>query len=235
MGAQQRITDDSLAGGFYTVSEAARLLKMGNYQRVYGWLSGHKNSRAGPVLDRDYEPLDGSQEISFWDLMEIRFIEHFRGQGVSLQTLRSVAEKARKKFQNRHPFALSNVKFLTDRKNIFEHAARENGDTTTLDMVRDQYEMYGVIEDILAKGVAFDPHTHLAAEWRPLRNDCPNVVLNPKYAYGHPVIGDRHIPTSALFRLWRAELGDKRRVADWYSVDLDAVEEAVEFEMRLAT
>lgn len=234
MGVQQRITSDPLAGGFYTVSEAARFIRMNNYNRVYGWLAGYANSMSGPVITRDYEPIAGAHGVSFWDLMEIRFIEHFRNQDVSLQTLRLVAMKARKRFRTKHPLALSNIKFLTDRKEIFQVSAEETGDTTTLNMVRDQYEMYEVIETLLAKGVAFDPETHLAMEWRPLRNDCPNVIMNPKYAYGHPVVGDNCVPTAALYRLWRAEYGDKQRVADWFHVDLDSVDEAVEFEVRLA-
>lgn len=53
---------DPLLQGFYTVPEAARLLRIGNPRRIYRWIG-----RDNPVLARDYEPLGGSQELSFWD------------------------------------------------------------------------------------------------------------------------------------------------------------------------
>ena len=94
--------------------------------------------------------------------------------------------------------------------------------------------MYATIERILAKGMAFDPQTYLADEWRPLENDCPHVVVNPKYDYGRPVIGSLHVPTAAIFRQWKAEKGDRARVADWWGVEPSEVEEAIEFEVRMA-
>ncbi len=96
-----------------------------------------------------------------------------------------------------------------------------------------QYEMYETIEEIFAKGVAFDPQTAIAQEWRPMEKVCPNVIVNPRYAFGRPVIGKLYVPTDALYRQWRAEGGNKQRVASWYHVRIDEVEEAVEFQVRL--
>ncbi len=104
---------DPLLGGFYTVREAARLLRIENKQRIYRWLTSDD-----AVLARDYEPITGSQELSFWDLFEVRFVETFRTQGLSLQFIRKVATKARTEFKTQHPFALSDSKYLTDRKRI---------------------------------------------------------------------------------------------------------------------
>lgn len=225
---------DPLVGGFYTVKQAARLLGVDRAQRIYGWISGYSSSAAGPVIKRDYDPLGGSQIVSFWDLMEIRFLEHFRRQGVPLQTLRKAAASARATLGSDHPFALSNVRFLTDRKKIFLQTAKEENDRKTLDIVSNQYEMYETIENILAKGVAFDPISALAVVWHPMRDDCPDVVVDPRVAFGRPSIEGAGVPTSALFRSWKAEGGDHDRVARWFNVDRAAVEQAVTFEVRLA-
>ena len=175
---------DPLLQGFYTVPEAARLLRIGNTQRIYRWLG-----RENPVIARDFEPLEGSQELSFWDLFEVRFVETFRAQGLSLQYLRKVAARARDEFKTRHPFALSTARYLTDRKRIFEVTAEEAGEKT-IAMFSSQYEMYDVIEQILAKGVEFNPKSLLAEEWPPIA-DCPRVIINPRYAYGQPVVGEK--------------------------------------------
>jgi DNA-binding transcriptional MerR regulator/uncharacterized protein (DUF433 family) len=226
------LTHDPLLQGFYTVSEAARLLGIEQRQRIHGWLRGKENDSSNPIIQRDYEPINNIHELSFWDLMEVRFIDHFRKQGVSLQTLRKVADVARREFNQQHPFALSQMKFMTDRKRIFSHTVEECGDKKTRDILGNQYEMYEVIEGVLAKGVTFDPKSHLADVWHP-EGECPNVFVDRRYAYGHPVISKRRVPTSALYRLWRAESGDTPRVASWYKISDDEVREAVEFETRL--
>jgi uncharacterized protein (DUF433 family) len=228
MGVAGRI-GDPLLGGFYTVSEAARLLRMESSQRIYRWLEGDGDA----VIVRDYKPVGGSQELSFWDLFEVRFIEHFRSQNLSLQFLRKVAAKARAEFKTQHPFALYGSTFLTDRKRIFRQTAEELGEEKkTHDLLSGQYEMYEAIEKMLAKGVAFNPKTFLAEEWPPF-GECPNVIVNPRFAYGHPVISEKKIPTAAIFQLWRAQ-GDRKRVAGWYGIDLMEIDEAIEFELRLA-
>lgn len=228
--------NDPLLGGFYTAKEAARLLRIDNRQRIYRWLrplERGSNRGLGAVIKRDYEPLENCQELSFWDLIEIRFVEHFRRQGLSLQYLRKVAVIARQEFKTQHPFALSNAEFLTDRKKIFEQVAEGEGKKIR-ELLTGQYEMYATIERILAKGVAFDQRTYLAEEWRPLENECPHVVVNPKYDYGRPVIGSLHVPTAAVFRQWKAEKGDRVRVAGWWGIEPSEVEEAIEFEVRMA-
>lgn len=217
---------DPLLRGFYTVSEAARLLRLRDRQSIYRWLS-----RDNPVIVRDFEPLDGSQELSFWDLFEVRFVETFRTQGLSLQYLRKVAVKARIELKTDHPFALSDARYMTDRKRIFRVTAEETREKTH-DMLSGQYEMYEAIERILSKGVVFNPTTLLAEEWVPFA-ECPNVVINPRYAYGQPVVGKQKVPTAALYRLFRAE-GRIDRVASWYGVKPKDAEDAVEFEVKLA-
>jgi uncharacterized protein (DUF433 family) len=92
--------------------------------------------------------------------------------------------------------------------------------------------MYDVIEQILAKGVEFNPKSLLAEEWPPIA-DCPRVIINPRYAYGQPVVGEKKIPTSALYRLWKAE-GRIEKVAAWYGIKTAEAQEAIEFEVRLA-
>jgi uncharacterized protein (DUF433 family) len=225
---------DPLLAGFYTLTEATRLLRVESRRRVKSWLQDRDDVYVSAIIDRDYPPIGKAQELSFWDLMEVRFIEHFRNQGLTLQYLRKVSDAARKELKHKHPFALANVKFQTNRKKIFVQVAEAEGDTKTRDALGDQYEMYDVIEAMLAKGVEFDPRTHLADSWRPLHTEHPNVVVHPRFAFGHPVISGKHVPTGAIFRMFRAESGNKAKVAKAFRISEDDVNEAVEFETKLA-
>lgn len=220
-------------GGFYTVSEAARLLKIDSEPRIRGWLRGYGNG-AGPVIDRQYPLRNGVDEIGFYDLMEIRFIEYFRRQKISLQSIRKAAAAAREELKHQHPFALSDVKFVTDRKRIFHLTAEETNDAKLRDIVTGQYAMYDVIERFLAKGIEFHPGSGLAESWRPDPETFPDVILDPRRAHGLPVLGKHGIPTSALFGLWRAEEQDYQAVSDWYEIPSTDVEQAIEFELDLA-
>ncbi len=224
--------NDPLSGGFYSARDAARLLGIDSVRRVNAWLQGYPRSGAGAVVARDYPPGEGEQTVSFRDLLEIRFLDHFRRQGVSLQHLRRVAEKARVELQSRHPFALSGVRFVTDRKKVFRETADETGDKVILGLVDNQYEMYEAIERVLARGVAFDPASHLATTWHP-RAEFPHVVLDPRVAFGRPSIENRNVPTVAIVRLIKAE-GSISRAARWFGLTDAEANEAFEFEVNLA-
>ena len=65
-------------------------------------------------------------------------------------------------------------------------------------------------------------------------SECPNVIVDPRIAFGRPVIAPQFVPTEALFALWKAEDGNYRAIADWFHISRDQAEEAVEFEVRLA-
>ena len=97
-----------------------------------------------------------------------------------------------------------------------------------------QIEIYEALEQILAKGVTFNPKSALASRLQPLPADCPNVIIDPRIAFGRSVIAPQFVPTETLFSLWKAEDGNYRAIADWFHISREAAEEAVEFELRLA-
>ncbi len=215
----------ALTGGFYTSDEAARILRIDNLSKIKRWLG---NDRGDSVIARQY----GGADIGFYDLLELRFIAYFRRQGVSLQSIRRTALQLRNDLNLQHPFAMSDVKFVTDRKRIFALAAETENDQTLMEIVSGQHAMYDVIEEFLAKGIEFTT-AGLAKSWQPDRARHPNVVLNPTRAHGQPVIDLAGVPTASLFSLYKAE-HDYNAVAEWYEVDPVLVEQAVDYELTLA-
>jgi uncharacterized protein (DUF433 family) len=220
--------NDPLTGGFYTVAEAARLLGIDSSQRITRWVCGDE-----PIIERQYKKLGPKHEIGFWDLLEVRFVEHFRRQKISLQSLRVAARNARRELKVTHPFATSGVKFQTDRKAVFLETAKETGDRFFLNLMTNQVEIYEAIEQILAKDLQFNPQG-VARLWWPAKNESPNVVVSPYFAFGQPVISKKRVPTATIFRLWKAESGNDNAVAEWFGVERQVVQEAVEFELRRA-
>jgi uncharacterized protein (DUF433 family) len=228
------LKSSGLAGGFYTIPEAAKLLGIDSPQRVKAWLNGHGNSDAGPILVGQYVEDGRVRELGFLDLMEVRFVEFFRRQGLSLQSLRKAFVNAKKELQMEHPFASSDVKFMTDRKEIFLHTAREMGDHFLLNLMTNQIEIYEAVEQALAKDLCFDPRSGLAYRWRPAPELYPDIILDPSIAFGHPVVAPQYVPTSAIYNLWRAENANVKAVASWFQISRDLVDQAVKYEMRFA-
>lgn len=216
-----------LSGGFYTVSEVSRILGLGSTAVVNNWLGGGKSA---PTIVRQYSE---TKDVGFWDLIEIRFINYFRKQGVSLQHLRKAANKARERFSVTHPFALSDVKFKTDRKKIFADIGSEDGIKELEEMTTGQLSFYEIVEDFLAKGVEFDPSSGLARRWMPEPESHPNIILDPKVSHGQPSVMMFKVPTKALFLNWRAEQFSYSATSDWFEIDEERVREAVDYELGL--
>ncbi len=229
-----------LAAGFYTVRDAARLIEVGSAPRITGWLRGYPSRQIGPLLHRDFPPIGGKEELSFLDLMEVRFVEFFRQEGVKVRTLRAALDTARAIFREAKPLASSKVVFRTteNRKNVFvEEILREAGeaedDRRLLNLYNRQYEIYDFIQTRLAKGVVFDPSTALASCWYPRQEQFPTIFIQPTIAYGHPVTPS-HVPTGVIYDAWKAG-DDPNEIGDWFSTPIEQVLAAIEFEQSLAS
>jgi len=125
--------------------------------------------------------------------------------------------------------------FLTDRKEVFLKTAQEVHDARLLNLVTRQFEIYVALEEVLARNIAFDPVSGLAERWRPEPKKYPHIILDPLHAYGHPVIEESGVPTSAIYTLWKAENGDFGVTADWFEIEENLAREAIEFELELPT
>lgn len=218
-------------GGYYSVAEAARYLRMRSVLAVRHWVFGHGDSQ--PVILRQYR--SSRNELGFFDLLEVRFIDYFRRNNVSLQSIRKAAQAARKELQQPHPFATSVSKFVTDRRRIFMLTAEQLGDKCLLELTTGQMAFYDIVEQSLAKGVEFDPKSDLAKVWRPDPDRFPSIQMSPKYAFGHPVVSRSFVPTKTLFETYRAENNSISAASDWYEVSEELVREAIEFEIVYAS
>jgi uncharacterized protein (DUF433 family) len=231
VGKIERERNDPAAGGFYTVREAARLLNIHNSGVITHWLK--LEGKMPAVIRRQYQPIGRAQELGFLDLIEVRFVEHFRKRGYSLQSLRKAAEVARAALRTEHPFALYGASFIAERKNIFLRVATEIRDSKLLNLVTKQYAMYDVLEEVLQRGVTFDPTSGLAVRWYPKPAEYKHIVIDPTIAFGQPALDESRVASDAIFAAWEAEGGNFSAVADWFDISEALVQEAVDFELTL--
>ena len=218
--------------GIYSIPEASRLTGV-DTRSISRWIRGYTYTQSGnrresaPVFHADYEPAEGRFALSFIDMMELRFVYAFKAHGLSLHKIRIASNRAAEILDTHHPFASS--RFFTDRKSIFARIAANRKDADLLDLLRGQFEIEKVLSPLLIEGVVFDKD--YPSRWYPLGR-IHTIVVDPKFAFGQPIVAAHRIPTAVLSAGYRAE-GSFKKVADWYEVGEAVVRAAVNFESRL--
>ncbi|MBI3852797.1 MAG: hypothetical protein HY298_21290 [Verrucomicrobia bacterium] len=219
--------------GIYTVRDAARLTDVST-GRIRRWLRGYRyRSRkkayaSPPVWQGQWEPIDHSLALGFLDLIEIRFVDAFLKAGVSWATLRQARERAEEMFKVSHPFCTN--RFVTDGREIFVELHRETGEPSLIEIVQRQAVFAQIIKPFL-KELEFADGTGLV-RWWPL-GEKRLVVLDPTRNFGRPIVARHGVPTEVLGNAAKAT-GSITEAARWYEVSEREIQDAVEFEQRLA-
>jgi len=213
--------------GLYTVPNAARLVAA-HQSKVRSWLEAYPNSNAEPIIMRELPTVGGKTVLSFLDLIETAFIRHFRVLGYSPQTIRKVAAKLRARHDVLHPFA-TDKRFRADGKVIFEETVEDDGEKKLLNLMNDNFVIGPVVEQSLFKQILYVED--IAREWRPL-TDFPQIVINPRIAFGKPAVTGKGIPSGLIYRDFLIA-GDSDEVAYEYGITPQETAAAIGFEMEL--
>lgn len=218
-----------MTSGIYTVSEAAFLVGA-TQQQIRGWVSGYPRRKLPPLIQNELGTLDDRIALSFTNLMELRFIAFFVNAGVHVWHIRAIMDDVRDLLNHPHPFATQQV-FRTDGRKIVAEIGFKHSGKQIYDLRSKNYEMRSVVLETLKDDVIYDAEG-VARAWYPRRHFAPNVIMHPRFAFGHPILRDSRIPTRALASAVAAE-GSVRSVAEWYEVPESQVREAVWFETAL--
>jgi hypothetical protein len=147
-----KAVDDVLGRGVYGAADALRLI---NFRRrpdaptrsisrntITRWIRGYDYSTDGvtrhsdPLWIPDYANADEMIELSFRDLIELRFVKSFRDVGLGLPTIRECFKRAVEAVQDQRPF--STRRFRTDGKTIFLEITHDVREGELLDLIRRQ-------------------------------------------------------------------------------------------------
>ncbi len=116
------IRDGVLRRGVYAGAEALRLINFRRNPQIPGrpvsrhtiarWLRGYdykdrsgETRHSAPLWRPDYADDDGTIELSFRDLIELRFVKAFRDLGLGLPTIRACFKRAVDKVHDDRPFS----------------------------------------------------------------------------------------------------------------------------------
>jgi uncharacterized protein (DUF433 family) len=233
---------DALGRGAYSAVESLRLL---NFNRpglpparrvsritVARWLRGYSHGEDGsrrsePLWKPDYNNDDDQIELSFRDLIELRFVKTFRDLGVGLTTIRDCYRRAVDEIQDDRPF--STLRFRTDGKTIFLEITEKDHEGRMIDLKKRQQVFRTFIEPSL-RDLEFDASA--VARWYPLGMNRRSVLVDPGRSFGRPIVS-RGVPTEVLADAAKLE-GSIDAVAALYEVPKAEVRSALIFEQRLA-
>jgi len=208
----------------YRFAEAARLAGT-TPQTIARWYRGYDapGHRMKPVL-----PSDGTTLLSYLQLVEVAFVATFRKLGVKLEALRRAREYSVKTLHSEYPFAL--LSFKTDGVHVFHTLAEyEDGDFPDERLIATEIGGQLVWGPAVAERInQFDYEEGLAMRWHP-RGRQSVILVDPRIAFGAPIIGDTGIATWVVKDRFQAgeELGE---IEEDFDLSRAQIEEALAFE-----
>ncbi len=210
--------------GLYTPRDAARLSRI-PVARLNHWIGERKG--IPPVIHRR---LKRERLLTFQELMEIQFIELFRREGLSLQSIRKAAEKAAAKFGSEYPFSIK--RFDTDGKEIFATLIDEEHDRVIVEELRRGQLVFEPIIRPFFRKLDFRGQRTVERYW-PCDRD-GRVVLDPSRHFGQPIDAETGVATRSIRLALAAGGGQEAHVvAEWLNIPLEAVKAAASFEQSL--
>lgn len=225
--------DQTLLGiGIYTVREAALLTGVSS-EAIRRWLWGYRHKASGkikrlePLWDSQVPIVDDVKALGFRDLIEIKFVAHFRDRGISLQSIRKTIDRATELLAQSYP--LSSVRFKSHGGSIFAEVLEEHEQKLVFDLYTGQL-LLSFMWDKLYDALEYSEFDELA-RWYPLGKN-RRVVVDPKRSFGRP-ISLEGVPTAILASSLQTEKTIEN-VAYWYRVDPNSVRDADEYERMLA-
>jgi uncharacterized protein (DUF433 family) len=144
---------------------------------------------------------------------------------VSLQLIRKVHRKLALDLRVSHPFCTQDI--YHSQGKIFTRTL--NTDDSVIEPLTKQSYINAIIMPFLKK-IEYDDVSKLAKLWR----IADGVVIDPTRCFGKPISESAGIATRILAAAYFANGRDAQRVADWYEIEAEAVEAAVQFESRPA-
>jgi uncharacterized protein (DUF433 family) len=242
---QLRNSHGALGLGFYTGTEAAKLLRFqpgeqqgngrpvspGTLRRVLrGYHFQYRGRRhfSPPLWHTDFPSDKGPLELSFRDLIELRFVKILRDAGLGLPTIRACFERAREFIADERPF--STRRFRTDGKSIFLEITKDIAEGELIDLKHRQYVFRRVVAPS-HHDLEFEADS--VARWFPLGEARRAIVIDPKRAYGQPLVDSFAVTTASLARALKTE-GTIKEVSRLFGVPVPVVRQAIEFDNKLA-
>jgi uncharacterized protein (DUF433 family) len=206
---------DIYATPILTARETARYLRMPE-STLDGWLA---TPHEHPLVHAVVPERRGWPRVPFVGVIEAYVLRALRDLGLSMDEVRTAAELVRTEFDD--PYALARKRIATDGVTLFVRLADESvvhaaSRQVAIREVLDRHLRY---IDWGRDGTAARLHLrHFSA--------AADVIIDPRFGWGAPVLGDSKVRIADIVNLWRT--GERiSTVADEYGLTVDVVEDVL--------
>ncbi|TDC49850.1 DUF433 domain-containing protein [Jiangella ureilytica] len=202
-----------------TAREAARHLRMPE-STLDNWLAASKSG--DPLVHAVTPERRGWPRVPFVGVIEAYVLRALRDLGMPLADIRKAAEIVRAEFDD--PYALASRRIATDGVAVFVRLADDS-----LVHARDSQGAFREVLDGCLRYIEWSSDGSAKRLRLPQYPSEADVVIDPRFGWGAPVLERNKVKVDDLVALWRAGESIKQ-VADEY----DLTESAVEDVLRLA-
>lgn len=226
------MADPRFEQALYEVPEAARLARV-PARSLWNWVRGYRYptqrglARAKPVIKTT---ADG-KALSFINLSEVVALVGFRHAGVSMQGVRKALDYVGREMNEQHPLATKRI--LTDGAELFwEYQHRRDSEFHLVNLSRGGQKVFRDTVLRYLRQIEWGPDRY-AIRWWPGSNEAGkgDVVVDPRRAFGAPVLAGTGIRTEDVFDRFSAGEG-LRLLARDYGLTIGQIEAAVRAEAR---
>ena len=206
----------------YRLAEAATIIGMPS-PTLRTWFRGWPSGKP-PVLATD-GGTDGPLILSFFNVVEARFLDAYRRRGVSMQRVRRALN-----FVSEHlpgfERPLLKPEFETDGRTLFIELQEAGKTPMLLDATGGGQLVWPEAVREHFQSLVFDDRGDPSRLWL---DDRRKVMLDPRFGWGLPVIAGSGVRTDVLFE--RFEAGESfDAIAEDFSLKMSEVETAVAWE-----
>jgi uncharacterized protein (DUF433 family) len=195
-----------------TAREAARYLKMPE-STVDNWLA---DASGIPLVHVVAPERRGWPRVPFVGIIEAYVLRTLRELGFSMPDIRRTADLARAEFDD--PYALASERIATDGIGLFVRVADES-----LVHARDRQIAFPEVISEYLTYISWDSAGSPARLRLPQFPSEAEVIIDPRFGWGAPVLAKSKVPVEAMVSLWRT--GEPIiAVAEEYGLPADVVE-----------
>jgi uncharacterized protein (DUF433 family) len=210
------MTDDRFTVPLLTPLEAAEHLQIPE-RTMHRWL--HAKAAGHPLVHSIKPERRGWPSVPFVALVEAYVLRALRGFRLSSPKIQAAAAEIRNQFGN--PYALATRRIATDGVDVFIHYLDSDEIARAGDR---QMPIRQVIDDYL-QYIVWDEKDEFPTRLRLRRYDpaVAEVVIDPRFAWGAPIIEPAKVTVDTVLGMWRAgETPDV--VADEYGLSVEQVQ-----------
>ena len=191
-----------------------------------GWHSAGRAPRP-PVLCPEQDAVD-PLTLSFYNVIEARFLAAYRRLGVPMQRVRVALEYVQTKMPTGRRPLLTRT-FETDGRGLFIEFIHTDGDPRLLEVSAGGQQVWPEIVRAHFKSIELDDIGHPARFWLDRRRE---LVVDPRVGWGMPAIAKTGLRTEIVFeRFYAGE--DVDVIAEDFSLDQHTIQEALRWEQQV--